>query len=199
VALPLFPCVWRDSVMMSRQKHCYPAEILTKCPYWLIFNIYNLCNVSTSESRQFVIVKNKLTSVFHAFVLLLAVNLVIALSVESSLWFHLAIAPWMYIYLTVLWRNLWSITGQRCYRAYTEFGMYWKSDEFYFQAVSINCSTSEWDLCLLIMFQSFLSYRQNAKPEWSILQTFSTQPLFVITMTGLLWIINNGLEEVFLN
>ena len=88
--------------MMSRQKHCSPAEILTKCPYWLIFSIYNLCNVSTSESRQFVIVKNKLTSVFHAFVLLLAVNLVIALSVESSLWIHLAIAPWMYIYLTVL-------------------------------------------------------------------------------------------------
>ena len=35
---------------------------------------------STSDSGQFVIVKNKLTSVFHAFVLLLTANFVITLS-----------------------------------------------------------------------------------------------------------------------
>ena len=42
--------------------------------------IFNLCDVSTSESRQFVIINNKLTSVFHASVLLLTINFVKTLS-----------------------------------------------------------------------------------------------------------------------
>ena len=56
--------------------------------HWLIFIvnkrtdawIYNLCDASTSESGQFVIVKNELTSVLHASVLLLTMNFVITLS-----------------------------------------------------------------------------------------------------------------------
>ena len=53
--------------------------------------IYNLCNASTSEStQQFVIVKNKLTSVFKASVLFLTVNFIImiTLSKYGSLQIH---------------------------------------------------------------------------------------------------------------
>ena len=49
-------------------------------------------------TRQFVIVKNKSMSLFNASVLLLIMNFVITLSIESSLRIHSAIASWIHSY-----------------------------------------------------------------------------------------------------
>ena len=61
---------------------------------------------------QFVIVNNKLMSVFHASILLLTTNFITTLSTESSQWIQSAIALWIPSYLTTFWQNSWSITGQ---------------------------------------------------------------------------------------
>ena len=65
-------------------------------------NLKFLRRVSERELaiRQFVIIKNKLTSVFNASVLFLTINFVITLSKKSA------------ATLTMSWRNSWSITGQ---------------------------------------------------------------------------------------
>ena len=61
----------------------------------------NLCNTSTSESGEFVIVKEKLASGFHASVLLLTMNFVITLSKFSAY----LLVSWSTAILTMLWRN----------------------------------------------------------------------------------------------
>jgi len=52
------------------------------------------------EIRQFVIVKNKLMSVFNAPVLLLTMNF--NFNCQSSLRIHSAIAPWIHSYLDIV-------------------------------------------------------------------------------------------------
>ena len=89
---------------------------------------------------------------------------ILSLNCQSSLWIHSAIAPVDPLLFDNVMTRFMIKTGWRCIRADTEFvileqlqlrkfGKYGKKEEFYFWAVSINCSTAEWDLCPLIRFQ----------------------------------------------
>ena len=74
--------------------------------HWLLHFVPSFEN----QFLLFVIVKNKLTSVFYASVLLLMINFVITLS--KFVVDPLACGSWIYNTLTMLWRNLSSIRGQ---------------------------------------------------------------------------------------
>ena len=101
------PFAWLYQTVFSKISSRLNWEEWQKSQGWLIFivnkwtdtQIYNLCHVSSSKSRQFVIFKNKSASVFHASDLLVTMTFVIALSKKSvDPWgnIHWAIASWIH-------------------------------------------------------------------------------------------------------